>query len=216
MKKLLLICTSIFLSAMSFGTTIDFSVDSIKLAKPNLTSGKTIMESLSERRSSREFASTPLTLEEVSEVLWAANGINRDDGKRTSPSAMGVHSLEIYVVFEGGIYKYDPLEETITLITEGDHRNLAGLQDFVYSAPLNLIYIMDISKYDRFSNLTREEKISLASQDAATSAQNVSLYAAGKELKAIIRMGARGDELITVLNLDSDRYKFVLAQTVGK
>ena len=129
---------------------------------------------------------------------------------------MGVHSLEIYVVFEGGIYKYDPLEETITLITEGDHRNLAGLQDFVYSAPLNLIYIMDISKYDRFSNLTREEKISLASQDAATSAQNVSLYAAGKELKAIIRMGARGDELITVLNLDSDRYKFVLAQTVGK
>ena len=69
MKKLLLICTSIFLSAMSFGTTIDFSVDSIKLAKPNLTSGKTIMESLSERRSSREFASTPLTLEEVSEVL---------------------------------------------------------------------------------------------------------------------------------------------------
>lgn len=216
MKKLFLISTFIISSAILLGENLDFTKDSIKLTKPDLTSGKNIMESLNNRKSSREFSETPLTLEEVSEILWACNGVNREDGKRTAPSGLNVQPMEIYAVFKEGICKYNPVAETLTLVVKGDHRNLSGMQDFVYAAPLNLVYIADLSKYDKFSNLSKEDGITLALQDAASQAQNVNLYTAGKGMKSITRGGAKWEELFKLLNLDNSKYKFVLAQTVGK
>ena len=216
MKNFIYMLIFISCATISFGTQMDFSQESIKLLKPNLHSGKNIMETLNERKSSRDFTDITLTLEEVSEILWAANGINREDGKRTSPSAMGVYSVDIYAVFKNGIYKYNPVDETITLTAKGDHRTLAGMQDFVFIAPLNLIYITDMSKYEKFTNIDKEKLIFFSGQDAASYAENVNIYTAGKGMKSITRGGAKWEELFKVLNLDKEKYHFVLAQSVGK
>ena len=98
---------------------------------------------------------------------------------------------------------------------EGDLRRLAGAQDFVYAAPLNLVYIADMSAYEG-KNIPAEHVRYLCGQDAAGYAENVNLYTAGHGLKSITRGSAPETELLKALGLDPGRYFMALAQTVGK
>lgn len=187
----------------------------IALVKPDPKAGLTINEALMNRASAREYAPEVLSLEELSGVLWAAAGINRADGRLTAPSAIALYPIRVYAIFAEGVYSYDAKAEKLVRVVEGDHRNLAGLQDFVYTAPLNLLYIADRSVYDG-RNRTPEQVSILCGMDAAGYAENVNLYAAGHGLKAITRAGAQEAEFLQLLGLDAERYSFALAQTVGK
>ena len=100
-------------------------------------------------------------------------------------------------------------------VTEGDHRNLAGAQPFVFTAPLNLAYVADMSVYEG-KNIPAGHVRYLCGQDAAGYAENVNLYAAAHGLKSITRGSAAADELLSLLRLDPARYRFILAQSVGK
>lgn len=114
----------------------------IALLKPDPKSGMTINEALQNRRSSREYAPEALSLEELSGVMWAAGGINRpQDGRLTAPSALALYPIRIYAFFPEGVYSYDAKGQKLVRVTEGDHRNLAGAQPFVFTAPLNLVYV---------------------------------------------------------------------------
>jgi SagB-type dehydrogenase family enzyme len=189
--------------------------ETIKLIKPDNTGGKTLMETLHLRKSDREFDKKNLSLKHLSDILWVANGINREDiGKRTVPSAMAKYPIKTYAVMENGIYYYDPAKHQLEPVVEGDHRKLSGLQDFVYDAPLNIVFIADYNVYEGERPVPQDRRLYLAALDAAHCCQNIYLYCASEGLRTVERAGAKSDELIKILNLD-ENHQFVVAQTVG-
>ena len=141
--------------------------------KPDPKSGMTVNEALQNRRSWREYAPEALSLEELSGVMWAAGGINRpQDGRLTAPSALALYPIRIYAFFPEGVYRYDAKGQKLVRVTEGDHRNLAGAQPFVFTAPLNLAYVADMSVYEG-KNIPAGHVRYLCGQDAAGYAENV-------------------------------------------
>lgn len=121
----------------------------IALLKPDSKAGMTVNEALENRRSWREYAPEALSLEELSGVMWAAGGVNRPaDGRLTAPSALALYPVRVYAFFAEGVYSYDAKARKLVRVAEGDLRRLAGAQDFVYAAPLNLVYIADMSVYE--------------------------------------------------------------------
>lgn len=185
----------------------------IKLQTPETNGGNALMATMKNRKSDREFENKNLSLKHLSDILWAANGQNREDGKRTVPSALALYPMRTYAVLANGIYLYDPAKHELQPVVEGDYRDLAGLQPFVSTAPLNLVFIADYSIYKE-RNLPENKYLYLAALDAGHCTQNVYLYCASEGLKAVVRAGAKEAELLQVLGLN-DNYQFVVAQTVG-
>ena len=188
----------------------------IALPAPDTVGGATVNRALADRRSWREYNAAPLTLEDLSGVMWAAAGINRPGTDRlTAPSALALYPIRVYAVFAEGAYAYDAKANKLVRVAEGDLRKLAGMQDFVFTAPLNLIYIADLSVYEG-KNIPAEHTRYLCGQDAAGYAENVNLYTAGHGLRSITRGSAAEAELLAAFGLDPARYFVALAQTVGK
>lgn len=188
--------------------------DTIVLTQPDLAAGKTINQALAERASSREYSAEPLSLEELSGVLWAAAGVNRPNGHLTAPSALALYPVTVYAFTAEGVFRYNSELHVLVREAEGDYRELSAAQDFAYTAPLNLVYVADLGKYN--NNFPRDKAEFLSGQDAAGYAENVNLYAAGNGLKAITRGSLKSAEVLNLLSLDPKQYAVVLAQTVGK
>lgn len=187
----------------------------IVLLTPDSVGGTTVDEALWNRKSSREYAAEPLTLEELSGVVWAAAGINRPANDHlTAPSALGLYPIRTYAFFREGVYSYDARSHKLTRVLEGDHRAVSGAQPFVATAPLNLVFVADLSVYEGKA-IPAEHVRFLCGQDAACCVENVNLYAAGHGLKSVTR-GSASDELLRTLGLDPARYFFALAVTVGR
>lgn len=186
---------------------------SIMLPKPETTGGKPLMIALKERRSSREFAADGLPLNILSDLLWAANGINRaDSGKRTAPSAQDRREIGVYVVVADGVYLYDAEANALKLMVAGDIRSLTGRQDFVSEAPLNVVYVADFSRMD--SSASVEEKQFYAAADTGFMAQNVYLYCASQGLATVVRGSIDRAALARAMHLGPSQ-RITLAQTVG-
>ncbi len=189
----------------------------IVLVKPEAKDGMTINEALQLRRSWREYnTGEVLSLEELSGVVWAAAGLNRpEEGRLTAPSALALYPITLYAVFAEGCYRYDAAAHKLVRVAEGDLRELSGGQPFVYTAPLNLLYIADLTAYEG-KQIPADHVRYLCGQDAAGYAENVNLYTAGHGLRSITRGSAPEAELLAALELDPARYFLALAQTVGK
>ena len=148
--------------------------------------------------------------------MWAAAGINRPGTDRlTAPSALALYPIRVYAFFAEGVYAYDARANKLVRVAEGDLRKLAGMQDFVFTAPLNLVYVADLSVYEG-KNIPAEHSRYLCGQDAAGYAENVNLYTAGHGLRSITRGSTPEAQLMAALGLDPARYFAALAQTVGK
>jgi SagB-type dehydrogenase family enzyme len=184
----------------------------VKLPPPNLNSGKSLMQSLQARKSSRDFSAKKLPIQVLSNLLWAANGINRpDSGKRTAPSAVNWQEIDIYVATADGLYLYNANEHTLKPVIKQDIRELTGKQSFVKEAPVNLIYVAD---YSRMGKASAEERSSYAAADTGFISQNVYLYCASEGLATVVRGMIDRDVLATAMQL-RDNQKIVLSQTVG-
>jgi SagB-type dehydrogenase family enzyme len=184
----------------------------VKLPPPNLNSGKSLMQSLQARKSSRDFSAKKLPMEVLSNLLWAANGINRPDlGRRTAPSAVNWQEIDIYVAMADGLYLYSAKEHVLKPVIKQDIRELTGKQPFVKEAPVNLIYVAD---YSRMGGASAEEKISYSAEDTGFIAQNVYLYCASEGLATVVRGSIDKDALAKAMPL-RDNQKIVLSQTVG-
>ena len=156
------------------------------------------------------------SLEELSGVVWAAAGINRPGTDRlTAPSALALYPVRVYAFFAEGVYRYDARTHKLVRVLEGDRRKLTGMQDFVFAAPLNLVYLADRTVYEG-RNIPAEHVRYLCGQDAAGYAENVNLYTAGHGLRSITRGSVLEAELLAALGLDPARWFVALAQTVGK
>lgn len=185
----------------------------IELGPPDFSRSATVREALQDRRSEREFRKDKLTLGHLSGVLWSAYGVNREDGKRTAPSALALYPIDVYAVLPEAVYRYVPDSHALEPIVEGDCRGLAGVQDYVYTAPLNLLYIANMGRYAG-SPLAPEMYSFLAGIDAGHMSENVYLYCASQGLRTVVRAGAKVEELMRTLALDAN-HRFVLGQTVG-
>jgi SagB-type dehydrogenase family enzyme len=185
----------------------------IQLPPPQTEIGKPLMQALKLRQTSRSFDSKPLPLQELSNLLWAADGINRSDsGKRTAPSAMNWQEVDVYVALPDALYLYEAKTHTLTPVVAKDLREAIGAnQSFVKDAPVNFVYVADSNKMKRASE---EDKSIYGAADAGFIAQNVYLYCASQGLAVVVRGSVDRPALAQAMKLRPEQ-KIILAQTVG-
>ncbi len=193
-------------------------MNTIRLSQPILDQGLTVKQAMMRRHSTREFFSKPLSLDTLSEVFWAAYGVNRTEGKRTVPSALGLYPLEIYGFTAQGVYKYNPEQHTLTKITDKDLRAKSGSQEFVAGAPLDLVIYTDYKKFvtgnPDIDNMVKgqEERISLLDAGAVT--ENIYLYCSSEQINVVERAMVDEKALSEALGLSSSRH-FIVAMSIG-
>ena len=174
------------------------------------------MQALNERQTIRSFTKDDLTPRQLSELLWAAWGINRADvGKRTAPSAMNHQEIQVYVVLATGLYLYDAQTHSLKMIHNTDIRKSSGTQSFVYDAPVNLIFVADMSKTGRNEGtVIKDSDLFMPYADAAFIAQNVYLYCASEGLGCVVRGSIPKEKLAKEMGLNTSQI-IILAQTIG-
>jgi SagB-type dehydrogenase family enzyme len=182
----------------------------ITLPPPKTDGGKPLMQVLNERHSTREFGAEKLSPQMLSNLLWAAFGVNRTDGKRTAPSAVNWQEMDIYVTLPEGAYVYDAKANRLNLVASEDLRAATGSQPFTGTAPLNLVYVADMTK----AKTSPENQAIWVPADAGVIVQNVYLFCASEGLVAVVRGMIPRDALAKALKLRPEQ-KIMLAQTVG-
>jgi nitroreductase len=187
------------------------SATSISLPPPEKHGGLPLMEALSRRRSSRDFAPDALPLPLLSGLLWAAYGLNRTEGGRTAPSALNAQEIDVFVALPYGAYRYDAAAHALHLVAASDLRRVTGYQDFVDEAPLDLVYVAD---HARMAMVPAGQRESYASVAAGAIAQNVYLFTAGNGLATVIRAWIDRAAIADALGLTHDQ-QVLLSQTVG-
>lgn len=197
------------------------------LPKPTFRAGSSLSQALQRRRTIRQISSRPLSLQTLSNLLWAASGINRQAGPftqpgRTAASASNSQEIDIYVLMSGGAYFYNPFAHSLLCAAVEDLRSLAvgpGQKNRDHGAPVRIVYVADI---DRLTNTRGFEEPGLHDPDVQRSyyyvdtgliAANVYLYASANGLAAWFHNCDRA-RLCTKLRLPSDQ-RVLFAQSVG-
>jgi SagB-type dehydrogenase family enzyme len=172
-----------------------------------------LMNALSARKTSRAFLPDALPVQTLSDLLWAAFGVNRpESGKRTAPSAVNWQDTEIYVVMESGVFLYDASSHELDPVRAGDLRALTGTQPFVRDAPVTLVLVSDLS---RIAAESQEQKDFYSAIDAGFISQNVYLYCASEGLATGVRALIDRPALKEALGLREDQ-RIIVAQSVGR
>ena len=174
------------------------SAQDIALLTPETGKGVNVMQAINQRRSTREFDSKELTLQDMSNLLWATMGINRQDNKLTAPSCRNLQEIRLFVITANGAYEYIPLSHSLHQVAEGDLRQMvAGQQDFVTKAPVSLLMVADM---DKFGN-TDSRSMTMAAIDAGIVTENACIAAAGLGLATVPRASMESDKLRQALGL---------------
>lgn len=183
----------------------------IDLPKPQMTGGLPLMDALSARKTTREFGADKLPLQTLSNLLWAAFGVNRADGRRTAPSAKNWQEIDIYVALRQGVYVFNGKAHALEGVIAGDLRAATGLQGFVKDAPATLVFVADLA---RMKDASAEDRDLYSATDAAFISQNVYLYCAAAGLTTGVRGSVDRPALAKALGLRADQ-RIILAQSVG-
>ncbi|MFA6378617.1 MAG: SagB/ThcOx family dehydrogenase [Candidatus Omnitrophota bacterium] len=183
----------------------------ISLLKPNFALNVSLMKALSERKSTREFKADDLSLQMISNLLWAATGINRpDSGMRTAPSAKNAQEIDVYVAMKTGLYLYNAKAHALDPILPKDIRPLVGIQDFVQQAPIGLIFVSNLDR------LGGPEEIAMfySATDTGYISQNVYLYCASEGLATVVLGWMDKEALAKAMSLKPTQ-RIMLTQPVG-
>ena len=181
------------------------------LPAPQTTIGKPVMEVFALRQSIREYAEKPLPAQELSNLLWAAWGINRADGRRTAPSAVNYQEIELYVLLPDGAYRYNAQDHALDPMVAGDQRKSISPRDVVVNAPVVFAYVADFSKMR--GGITDGNMV-LAHTDACFISENVYLYAASQGLGTVVMGSINREVSAKALNLGETQF-VTYAQPVG-
>ena len=202
------------LTLATFGLSLSLAAQAlkpVKLPPPQTDGGRPLMQALKDRKSTREFGPGTLSPQTLSNLLWAAFGINRPDGHRTAPSALNWQEVSIYVATPEGVYLYDAGENALHPVLAGDYRAATGTQAFVKDAAVNLVYVSDLSKTSRAAPSDAEM---YTAADVGFISQNVYLFCASEGLATVVRGSVDRPALAKTLNLQPSQ-KIILAQSVG-
>lgn len=185
----------------------------IKLPAPQKEIGKPLMQALNLRQSSRNFSTKEIPLQDLSNLLWAGFGINRENGKRTAPSARNWQEIDIFLAAPDGIYKYNAQDNSIVQTSKDDIREIIEGVKFVKEAPLSLIFVADYSRLND-QKVSDEAKLMNSSADAGFIVQNIYLYCASQGFATVVLGGINRDEMSKRMNLGQNQ-KIMFAQCVG-
>ncbi len=179
---------------------------SIKLPAPHMSAGRPLVEALAKRQSTRTFSERALSEQILSDLLWAAFGINRpESGDHTAPSWRGSKEIDIYVAMSQGVWLYDAKAHELRRVMDRDIRAQTSSMVFVRIAPVLLIYAPDRA---RMAKAPEQEQLLYAHVDAALVAQNVYLFAASAGLGIAVlgsvdrqalakTLGLRDEQIVT-------------------
>ncbi|MCX6256514.1 MAG: nitroreductase family protein [Bacteroidia bacterium] len=197
-----------------FGYITSFAqiLESRKLPVPQTDRGIPLMKALKERKTSREFSTQKLPDQLISDLLWAADGINRAvEKKRTAPSAMNYQETDIYIAASDGLFLYNATEQSLIYINKNDIRSLTGKQEFVKDAPLTLVYVAD---YTKMGDQPEQQKDIYAAADAAFISENVYLFCASEGLATGVRAYVDKETLAKAMGIKTGQH-IIFAQSVG-
>lgn len=186
-------------------TLIGQNVQTIQLNPPDTTRGFPVMKALLLRESVRSIDTTQISLQDLSDLLWAANGVNRPaSGKRTAPSALNAQDIDIYVFKKSGVYIYNAPEHKLKSVVDADHRSLfPGRQQGETLPPVICLLVSDISRF-RFG----EDSLRLvwAAMDAGIVSQNISIFCASVGLATVPRAWMDHQKIRELLNLGPTQF----------
>jgi nitroreductase len=185
--------------------------EAMTLPPPRKTGGMPLMQALQQRHSTREFAERPLPAPVLSDLLWAAYGINRPSGDRTAPYWRHIMVIDVYAAMPGGVWVYDPKQHALLPHLAEDIRAATGRQDFAATAPLNLVFV---AHGERMQDISAEDRRLYASVDAAFIGQNVYLFCASEGLATVFRGAVDYPKLAAAMRLDKPTF-VTFAQSVG-
>lgn len=192
--------------------TTDFTTQTIKLQAPERSGYGTVMEAFWNRRADREFDSRAITLKDMSNLLWAATGINRPEtGKRTNPTAINLQEISVYVFLQAGVFLYNHTDHLLERVADGDHRDLvAAGQDFAKEAPASLVIVVDTEK---FGENAAGLKL-MGAADAGIVSQNNNLFCAANGMATVTRGTMDREGIVALLGL-SDKQQLMLNNPLG-
>ncbi len=200
---------------------LNIALKPIKLLPPQTDIGRPLMQVLKDRKTIRKYSDKKILDQDLSNILWAAYGINRPEkGYRTAPSAVNWQVIDIYVVLEGGLYLYDFKAHQLKPVLAGDFRAeatqlLQPNRKYILKAPLTFIYVADSAKRNLLGmTVSHYEKKMYAASDTGFISQNVYLYCASEGLGTVVRAMIDRKKLHKVMGLREDQ-TIILAQSVG-
>jgi nitroreductase len=202
----IILCTGLL--ATAFGQELK----PIQLPEPKLDQSKSLGQALKDRKTTREYSEGNLPQQTLSNLLWAAWGINRpDSGRRTAPSALNRQAIDVYVAMADGTYLYDPKGHALVPVVKSDLRIQTGTQSYFKDAAINLVYVADLSK---MGDTEETAKMYLAAADTGFIAENVYLFCASEGLATVFRASVDKPKLAEAMKLRPDQ-RITFAQTVG-
>ena len=183
----------------------------ISLPRPSQQGERSLGQTLATRRSVRNFTNKPLTDHEISQLLWAAQGITNDEGLRTAPSAGALYPLELYVATSTGLYQYDPLQHELRQDNSADLRqsiyHAALEQDSVREAPAVFIFT---AVYARTAQKYGDRAQRYVHIEVGHAAQNLLLKAVALDLAAVPIGAFDDDQLSKLLKLPGEQFPLYL------
>ncbi len=197
--------------AAAAGAAVAQAPTAMKLPPPRKEGGMPLFAALTLRRSTRAYAGRPLPQQMLSDLLWAANGVNRPDGGRTAPYWRHLMVIDLYVAAADGVWRYDPVAHALLAHMSDDIRAATGQQDFVGHAALDLVYV---AHGERMADVSPEERVLYASVDCGFIGQNVYLFCASQGLATVFRGSIDKPKLAEIMKLPGDEF-VTFAQTVG-
>lgn len=184
----------------------------IKLPEPQINKGVPLMQAFKNRASERNFSEREIPLQEMANLLWAANGFNRpEESRRTVPTSQNKQEIEIYLSTKDGLFLYDAKQHALVTIHTKDIRAITGMQGYVAKAPANIIIVADLAK---MAGNDIEVKKQTANIDAGFVSQNIYLYCASENMATVVRGSVDREKLAAEMQL-GDGFFIVVAQTVG-
>ncbi|MBP5241881.1 MAG: SagB/ThcOx family dehydrogenase [Bacteroidales bacterium] len=218
--KRILILTVIMASALSINLSASAQKKqaakakketAIQLNKPDFSNDATLMNALLERQTNRSFSSQELSWQQLSDILWAANGVNRpDNGKRTAPSARNAQEIDIYAFTASGVFFYDAENHQLKRISDKDSRQGVYDRGDFHKAPLILVYV---GNFDKMQGFDEDARNFYSATDVGFVSQNVYLYCATQGLSTVICGSFNREGADKVLKIKNG--KLLLAQPVG-
>jgi len=187
------------------------AAERVALPAPTTVGGMPLMAALKARHSTREYSNRALPQGILADLLWAAFGINRPSGDRTAPYWRHVMVIDVYLAMADGVWLYDPQTHSLQRYLPEDLRAHTGLQDFVATVPLNLVYV---AHGERMKDISAEERRLYASVDAAFIGQNVYLFCASAGLGSVFRGAVDTHRLGELMKLPDGQF-VTFAQSVG-
>jgi len=197
--------------SMLLACVLGAQAETVALPKPQTEGGRPLMEALKARATSRQFSTEELSPQVLSNLLWAAWGVNRPDGRRTAPSASNRQEIDVYLTTAKGLFRYDAKAHALERLQETDLRGKTSGQSFAATAPLNLLYVADFSRMGGGES----DRVFYSATDAGFIAQNVYLFCASEGLATVVRGAFDRAGLAAAMKLKPEQ-RIILAQTVGK